>query len=153
MDTCFFIGHKNAPEALYPLLLASIRQHITEYGVQNFVVGNYGDFDQLAARALLKSKVEYPEINLLLLLAYHPFYSAINAPSGFNGTFYPPDMELVPKRAAIIRANQYMLKHCDYLIVYNRNLVGNTRKIMQTAEHKQKRGLLKIDNLADKIFA
>ncbi len=48
----------------------------------------------------------------------HPFDRPIPTPPGFDGTFYPPGMETVPKRAAIVRANRYMVDHSDYLIAY-----------------------------------
>lgn len=38
MNTCFFIGHREAPESLLPELSAEIERHITEYGAINFVV-------------------------------------------------------------------------------------------------------------------
>ena len=31
--TCFFIGHRDAPESVYPRLIASIERHIIQYGV------------------------------------------------------------------------------------------------------------------------
>ena len=49
MKSCFFIGHRNAPETLLPLLASAVERHITEYGVDDFVVGHYGRFDALAA--------------------------------------------------------------------------------------------------------
>lgn len=33
MSTCFFIGHREAPDSLLPHLSAEIERHITEYGV------------------------------------------------------------------------------------------------------------------------
>lgn len=33
MSTCFFIGHREAPDSLRPQLSAEIERHITEYGV------------------------------------------------------------------------------------------------------------------------
>ena len=33
MPTCFFIGHREAPDSLLPQLSAEIERHITEYGV------------------------------------------------------------------------------------------------------------------------
>ena len=49
MKSCFFIGHRNAPETLRPLLDAAIERHISEYGVTEFVAGHYGRFDYMAA--------------------------------------------------------------------------------------------------------
>ena len=53
MDTksCFFIGHREASEEIYPALYAAVEQHIVEYGVTEFIVGHYGGFDRLAASA------------------------------------------------------------------------------------------------------
>jgi len=69
---CFFIGHRDAPESIYPVLLAAVEQHIEEYGVSGFVVGKYGSFDRLVARAVIEAKVRYPQVKLTLLLPYHP---------------------------------------------------------------------------------
>ena len=42
--THFFIGHRDAPDTIYPALLAKVERHITELGVGEFIVGNYGRF-------------------------------------------------------------------------------------------------------------
>ena len=49
--SCFFIGHRETSEAIYPALYAVVEQHILEYGVTEFIVGHYGGFDRLAASA------------------------------------------------------------------------------------------------------
>ena len=71
--TCFFIGHRNAPETLSPLLAEIVERHITEYGVDDFVVGHYGRFDYMAAGAVQRAKEYHPEVTLTLLLPYYPF--------------------------------------------------------------------------------
>ena len=50
MGSCFFIGHRETPDQVYPALLETIEHHITEYGVAEFVVGQYGNFDRLVIR-------------------------------------------------------------------------------------------------------
>ena len=120
MPTCFFIGHREAPDSLLPQLSAEIERHITEYGVTEFVVGRYGRFAALAAKCIKAAKKRHPEVTLTLLLPYHPYDRPTPTPPGFDGTFYPPGMETVPKRAAIVRANRYMVEHSDYLIAYVR---------------------------------
>ena len=120
MSSCFFIGHREAPDALIDKLSAEVERHITEYGVTDFVVGRYGRFDALAAKCVKASKKFHPEVTLTLLLPYHPYDRPTPTSPGFDGTFYPPGMETVPKRAAIVRANRYMVEHSDYLIAYVR---------------------------------
>ena len=53
---CFFIGHRNAPEALRTLLEKAVERHITECEVTEFVVGHYGRFDYMAAGAVRAAK-------------------------------------------------------------------------------------------------
>ena len=47
--SCFFIGHREASEEIYPSLYAAVETHIIRYGVTEFIVGRYGCFDGLAA--------------------------------------------------------------------------------------------------------
>ena len=56
MGVCFFIGHREADDELIPALTAAVERHITEYGVTNFMVGRYGNFDKLAARTVIDVK-------------------------------------------------------------------------------------------------
>ena len=35
---CFFIGHREASEEILPALTQAIEQHISEYGVTDFIV-------------------------------------------------------------------------------------------------------------------
>lgn len=58
-------------------------------------------------------------------------------------------MEKVPKPYAIVRANQYMLRHSDFLICYNKGYVGNMRDIVDMALRREKKGLMRVTNLAD----
>ena len=90
MTTCFFIGHRDAPESLMPRLEEIVERHITAWGVTDFVVGHYGNFDALAALAVRNAKKRHPLVTLTLLLPCHPYDRPEAAPKGFDGTFYPP---------------------------------------------------------------
>ena len=131
MKTCFLIGHRDVPIALREKLGNAIAAAITEYGVTEFVVGQYGAFDRMAAASLVEAKKFHPELRLLLLLPYHPSERAVVLPAGFDGSFYPPGMEAVPRRLAIVRANEYMAKNCDLLIGYAVLQNSNPGRIMR----------------------
>lgn len=142
--SCFFIGHRDAPEDLFPKLRDAVARHIAEYGVTDFVVGHYGCFDRMAARAVREEKKLHPEVTLTLLLPYYPYeYDAAE----YDGSFYPPSMETVPKPFAITRANQYMLRHSDYLICYYKGYPGNTRSLVDAALRLEKEGRILIANI------
>ena len=150
MASCFFIGHHDAPDTLLPLLLETVERHYSCYAVRSFTVGMYGSFDRMAARAVMGLKQRCP-VTLSLLLPYHPFERPIPAPEGFDNTFYPPGMEDVPKRAAIVRANRYMIAHSDYLIAYDRGQIGNTRDLVAYARRREGKGQIHVENLAERM--
>lgn len=151
MNTCFFIGHREAGEGLLPTLTAAVERHITEYGVTSFMVGRYGNFDKLAARAVIDAKKRHPEVTLTLLLPYHPFDRPIPTPEGFDDTFYPPDMETVPKRVAIVRVNRYMMENSSHLIAYAWHPASNARELVEYAQAREKKGKIHVENLAEKV--
>ena len=151
MGICFFIGHREADDELIPALTAAVERHITEYGVTSFMVGRYGNFDKLAARVVIDAKKRHPEVTLTLLLPYHPFDRPIPVPVGFDGTFYPPGMETVPKRAAIIKANYYMADHSSHLIAYAWHPASNARDLVEYAQTREKKGKIHVENLAGKV--
>lgn len=148
MSTCFFIGHREAPDTLLPLLVDEVEHHITEYGVNAFYVGHYGRFDALATSAVIAAKKRHPEVTLTLLLPYHPFDRPIPTPEGFDGTFYPPGMETVPRRAAIVRANHYMVDNSTHLIAYAWHPASNARELVEYAQRREHLGLLHVTILA-----
>ena len=151
MGICFFIGHREAGDELLPALTAAVKRHITEYSVTSFMVGRYGHFDKLAARVVIDAKKRHPEVTLTLLLPYHPFDRPIPVPVGFDGTFYPPGMETVPKRAAIIKANYYMADHSSHLIAYAWHPASNARDLVEYAQTREKKGKIHVENLAGKV--
>ena len=151
MGVCFFIGHREAGDELLPALTAAVERHITEYGVTNFMVGCYGNFDKLAARTVIDVKKRHPEVTLTMLLPYHPFDRPTPTPKGFDGTFYPPGMETVPKRLAIVRANRYMTEHSSHLIAYAWHPASNARELVQYARSRERKGMIHIENLAEKV--
>ena len=145
--SCFFIGHRESSEEIYPALYAAVEQHIVEYGVTEFIVGHYGGFDRLSASAVKAAKQFYPDVKLILLLPYHPAERPIPTPDGFDGTFYPPGMESVPRKVAIVRANRYVVDHVDYLIAYAWHPASNARELLEYAKRREKRGLISITSI------
>ncbi len=134
--SCFFVGHREAMEELYPVLQDAVERHITEYGVTEFIVGHYGGFDRLASQAVIEAKRIHPGVTLTMLLPYHPADHPVILPADFDSTFYPPGMEAVPRRVAIVRANEYMIDHVDYLIAYVCHPGSNAAMLMAKAKRK-----------------
>ena len=145
MITCFFIGHRDAPKEIRPRLMEAIERHITEYGVTEFVVGHYGAFDRMAAHAVRDAKERHPDVCLILLLPYFPYEHMADK---YDGSYYPPGVEKVPKPFAIVKANEHMIQSSEYLICYNKGYVGKTRDFVEMALRREKTGLTRVENLA-----
>ena len=148
MKSCFFIGHREANESLLPGLELEIERLITQEQVRYFYAGGYGGFDGIAAKAVKKAKKKYPDITLMLVLPYHPAQRPIEAPPGFDGTYYPEDLEKTPRPFAIVKANQLMVDTCDWLVCYVRHGASNSRNLLEYAQRREKKGLIHIINIA-----
>lgn len=149
MKSCFFIGHREADERLLPRLKDTIGRLITEEDVSYFYVGGYGGFDRIAGAAVKQAKKEHPNIVLKLVLPYHPAERPMETPYGFDGTYYPEGLEKVPKQYAIVRANKILVNTSDWLVCYVRHGASNSRNLLEYAQRREKKGLIKIQNLAE----
>ena len=151
MKSCFFIGHREVSSEILPALREAVERHIVEYEVTEFIVGNYGGFDNIAAKAVIEAKTQHPQITLTLLLPYHPAERPVDLPPGFDNSFYPPNMEKVPRRFAISKANRYMVDYTDYLIAYAWHPASNARNLVEYAQKKSVYSRTLITNIANKI--
>ena len=144
MKSCFFIGHREASSEVLPALAEAVEMHITENGVTEFIVGNYGGFDHMAAKAVIAAKERHRGITLSMLIPYHPAERSIKLPSGFDNTFYPPGMGKDPRRLAIVRANRFMVDHVDYLIAYAWHPASNAMDLVEYAKKREARNLISV---------
>ena len=140
--SCFLFGHADAPQSILPILEQAVEDEIA-HGTSVFYVGYHGNFDRMAACALRAVKQRHSEISLILVLAYHPAEQTIEVPQGFDGTYYPP-LEGIPRRYAIIQANQHMVKTANSVVCYVRHH-GNTQNLLKLATRQAN---LRINNLA-----
>ncbi|MBQ9262661.1 MAG: hypothetical protein IJ189_00450 [Clostridia bacterium] len=144
MASCFFIGHRETDASLLPKIKSAAERLIQQQQVSNFYVGMYGNFDSLAGEAIIQLKHEYPDVRLFLVIPYHPADRPIEAPPGYDGTFYPDDMESVSRRYAIVKANRKMIDTCDGLIAYVTHTVSNAYDLLAYALRREKRGLIHV---------
>ena len=134
---CFLIGHRETSERVYLVLEKTVRA-LAEKGVKEFFVGQHGSFDALAAHAVKQVKKTHADAKLILLLAYCPFERSDLIPAGFDESIYPSVLESVPRSAAIVRANQWMMCHCLYLVCHVVHLNSNSGRILQEAQRRGK---------------
>ncbi len=137
MAACTFLGHRDCPRTVFPMLKATIRKLIVEEGVGRFYVGTHGEFDRLARRALSELKEEFLSIEWVVVLAYLP--TVAEKSESYPNAVYPEGMELVVPRFAIRYRNEWMIAHSEFLVAYVTRSFGGAAAGMQAAERKGKR--------------
>jgi hypothetical protein len=148
MASCFFIGHRTVPTAVREKLDREIERHIMEYGVDTFLVGRYGEFDGMVVAALAAAKQHHPSVTLLLCTAYLPTECKVAVPKGFDGIYFPEGQELVPRRVAISRLNQTLIKQTEYLIAYVQYISSGSYRALEFAKTQEREGRLHITMLS-----
>lgn len=144
MKTCFFIGHRDAPDELMPRLVEAVEHTVTQHGVTVFIVGHYGNFDRMAAQAVIQAKSRHKSVMLFMLLPYRSADRREFLPDGFNGVFCPFN-HAPADSAAIPVANKYAINHCDYLLAFSCH-EGNAKGFV---EYAYECGTIIIENLAE----
>ena len=104
-------------------------------GATIFYLGGYGEFDSLAASVLREHKKRYPQVELVLVLAYFP---SAKDTSGYDATVYPP-LETVPPRFAICYRNRWMVNAADAVVGCVLHDWGGAASTLRYAKQKKKR--------------
>lgn len=141
MKTIFLFGHRECPTTVWEPVYEEAEKLIKEFPDEKmrFIVGHRGKFDYGASLALDFLKRKYPQIINLTLIAYYDPHEPNKKYcylDGFDGTYYPEGLELVPKPFAIVRANNMMVDACDAVICYVLREGSNTYKLLRRARRR-----------------
>lgn len=131
--TCTFFGHRDCPDSIKDKVETAVVELIKHKGVDRFLVGNNGNFDNIVLSVLRKCKIQFPYIDYCVTLAYLPNNKSFDYP-----TLYPEDIEGLPKRFAISYRNNYMLKHSDFVVGYVAHSFGGAYKYFEKSKKQGK---------------
>lgn len=137
--TCCFFGHKDAPSSIYEKLEEAVEMLIVENGVTCFLVGNQGQFDSMALKALRCMKAKYPHINYNVVLAYLPVEKGEYTPYEYGETMLPEGIESIHPRYAISWRNKWMVNESDMVICHITHSWGGAAKYVDMTKKKGKR--------------
>lgn len=133
--TVTFCGHSQiSDQDKISKWLDMLLPSLIEGGAETFYLGDYGDFDRLAAAAVRRQKAVYPFIESVLVL---PYLDKKFDAAAYDSTTYPP-LEKVPPRYAIVRRNQWMVCESDVLISGVTHSWGGAAKTLDFARSKGK---------------
>ena len=144
---CCFAGHNKVyGEDIRESLAKTAELLITQYGVKEFWIGNYGQFDFCARSILQALKKEYAiEIDLVIpyltkdICQNTDFYH-----KRFDNILMADIPEKTPKRIYIIKANEYMINNSEFLICNVEYPWGGAAKTLEYAKRRK----LQIFNLS-----
>ena len=144
MKRCTFCGHSKIDasyEAVKAALLCVVSDLIQNEGYDSFLIGNYGQFDRLAASVCLALRREHPSISVSLVLPYYQPHldSWEKAYCARFDDVIVPELEHTPYPYRIIRANEYMVDCSDAVISFVQTSVGGAAKTLAYAKRKKKR--------------
>lgn len=134
--TVTFCGHKEiSDQSTVRAALNSVLLTLLAQGADDFLLGGYGAFDAIAARAVYELKQQYPEIHSTLVIPYLNLdYNTLL----YDGTTYPP-LEEVPKRYTISKRNEWMVERADVVVAYVTHDWGGAAAMLRYAERKNMR--------------
>ena len=115
--------------------LFNVTKKLIQQGATTFYLGGYGAFDSLVASVLRELKKDYPQIELILVLAY---LNTERNTSGYDSTVYPP-LEDVPRRFAITHRNRWMVDVADVVVAYVLHDWGGAATTLRYANQEAKR--------------
>ena len=133
--TITFCGHSQiSDQDKISKWLDMLLPSLIEGGAETFYLGDYGDFDRLAAAAVRRQKSAYPSIESVLVL---PYLNKKFDAAAYDSTTYPP-LEKVPPRYAIVRRNEWMVQQSDVVISGVTHSWGGAAKTLDFAKNKGK---------------
>lgn len=130
-----FCGHRDVerPDEVRAWLLQCTGMLI-EAGASEFLLGGCGAFDRLAADAVASWKARCPHVRATLVLAY---LDRPPARGPYDGNVYPP-LENAPRRYAIARRNEWMVRQADAVIAYVQGSAGGAARTLRAARRMGK---------------
>ena len=134
--TVTFCGHSQVADAdgVAEKLKVIIEELITE-GADDFLLGGYGEFDGMAAKAVWNAKATHAHIRSTLVI---PYIERDYDHSLYDGSVYPP-LETVPRRYAISKRNEWMVDESDVVVACVTHGWGGAATTLKYAQRKKKR--------------
>ncbi len=133
MAVCTFLGHRECPESIKPVLHDTIRNLILFHDVDIFYVGNQGQFDAFTRSVLHDLSKDYPHVRYAVVLAYMPKDAEDQA-----DTMFPEGIEMIHPRYAITWRNNWMLREADFVVTYITHTWGGAYQFAKKATSKGK---------------
>ncbi len=148
-NACCFFGHRDIFESINSSVYEKICDLIENQNISTFLVGDYGDFDKIAAEMVRKAKKTHNNIKLILVRPY--FSNELNTNKDYYSALYddiiiPDELATVHFKNAIRKRNEWMIDNSQHVIFYVRRSFGGAYTALRYAEVKGKKHFNIADN-------
>lgn len=152
MGRISFFGHRNLYDnesLIFDLLIKQIEPLILDGGFTEFVFGGYGEFDDLALRAVKTLKAKYPRIKTVYAQPYYKYKDkdGMERLKSLYDEVYYPELEEKPQKFAITYRNREMIDNSDFCVFYVKRDHGGAFDALKYAKRKNKELL----NIAERL--
>ncbi len=140
-NICCFAGHGKLmySQDIKNQVFNKCRELITDFEVNEFWVGHYGNFDKLAADTVRNLKQQYSDTTLNLVIPYltkdidtykEQYYE------DYDNILMAKIPDGTPRLCQILKCNQYMVDKSNYLIACVNYAFGGAAKTVEYAKRK-----------------
>ena len=133
--------NKKSKRKFFDLLLCQIETLIVDSGYTKFVFGGYGEFDNMAYKAVNAQKQKYPHIKTVYMPAYYrpddERIKILHDSGKYDNIAYLP-IEDKPKKFAITYRNCAIIDNSNFCIFYVSYDMGGAYQALKYAIRKQK---------------
>ena len=137
--TVTFCGHSHVSDAAdLSVWQDKVLNLLVSDGADRFYLGDYGDFDRMAAEAVRAKKDERPGIEMALVTAY---LGRQADGESYDYMIYPT-LRDVTQRSAIPKRNEWMVDSADVVVAYVTHEWGGAAKTLEYARRRGKRVIL-----------
>ena len=131
-----FIGHRDAPDNIYPLVKEAVIDLIDNHNASTFYIGTHGNFDRIAHSVMKELSPTYSGLTIYTVLAYMPkkqntFFNEFE-------TILPESVASSIPKFAISKRNNWMIDNSDTVITYVKRGYGGAIKARNVAIAKNK---------------
>lgn len=132
-DFCFTQEYKQK-------MLSFLKEQIGDQQATLYL-GGYGGFDQFAYACGKEYRSTHPNVELVFVTPYldeRYQKNQLNDKTQHYDAIIYPELERVPRRAAIVRRNQWMVEHADLVVAYVTHRFGGAYTTYRYAIQKKK---------------
>ena len=128
MAICTFFGHSECYRLSAGVLRNAIEQLIHQ-GTDTFYVGNQGNFDIMVKKLLEEYKLEFPQIEFFVVIAY----PRVKKKELSSHHIYPLSVKGIPER------NLWMIENSDFVVTYVTKPCGGAARFKRQSLKRGKR--------------